>query len=54
MNIGSTSTSWGYNNSNYRLISGVYDGQSTHDAATVGQLPATLTISQFNSILETA
>lgn len=27
----------GYNNSNYRLISGVYDGQSAHDAATVAQ-----------------
>ena len=27
----------GYNNSNYRLISGVYDGQGLHDAATVAQ-----------------
>lgn len=54
VNIGSTQTFYGYNNSNYRLLSGVYDGQSAHDAATVGQLPATLTISQFNSILENA
>lgn len=27
----------GYNNTPYRLISGVYDGQSAHDAATVAQ-----------------
>lgn len=38
VNIGSTSTSYGYNSSNYRLLSGVYDGQSAHDAATKGQL----------------
>lgn len=37
MNIGSRDTSYGYNNSNYRLISGVYDGQGLHDAATVAQ-----------------
>ena len=37
MNIGSTNTSYGYNSSNYRLLSGVYDGQSLHDAATVAQ-----------------
>ena len=29
---------YGYNNSNYRLISGVYDGQSAHDVATYGQV----------------
>ena len=28
----------GYNGSDYRLISGLYDGQSAHDAATKGQL----------------
>lgn len=38
MNIGSTSTSYGYNSSNYRLLTGVYDGQSAHDAATYGQV----------------
>lgn len=27
----------GYNNSNYRLLTGLYDGQSAHDAATVAQ-----------------
>lgn len=40
MNIGSSNTSYGYNNSNYRLLTGVYDGQSAHDAATYGQLQA--------------
>lgn len=34
--IGSNSTSYGYNNSNYRLLSGLYDPQSAHDAATKG------------------
>lgn len=38
MNIGSTDTSYGYKSTNYRLLSGVYDGQSAHDAATYGQL----------------
>lgn len=52
--IGSTSTTYGYNNSNYRLLTGLYPGQSEHDAATVGQLPAVFTNSQFNSILENA
>lgn len=37
MNIGSSNTTCGFNSSNYRLISGVYDGQSAHDAATVAQ-----------------
>lgn len=39
-NIGSSSASYGYNNTNYRLISGVHDGVNAHDAATVGQLTA--------------
>lgn len=29
---------YGYNNSQYRLLTGLYDGQSAHDAVTVGQL----------------
>ena len=33
----------GYNGSNYRLISGVYDGQNAHDAATKGQLDSAVT-----------
>ena len=36
MNIGTIDTSCGYNSSNYRLLSGVYDPQSAHDAATKG------------------
>lgn len=39
MNIGTPGSAGnGYNNSDYRLITGVYDGQSAHDAATKGQL----------------
>ena len=37
-NIGTTSTSYGYANTNYRLLSGVHDGQGAHDAVTVGQI----------------
>lgn len=29
---------YGYNDSQYRLLSGLYDGQNDHDAVTVGQL----------------
>ena len=35
MNIG-VSTTIGYNSSNYRLLTGLYDPQSAHDAATKG------------------
>lgn len=38
MDIGTSSLAYGYNSSNYRLLSGVYDGQSAHDAVTKGQL----------------
>lgn len=38
VNIGSSSTEYGYNTSKYRRLTGVYDGQSAHDAATVGQI----------------
>lgn len=38
VNIGSVETSYGYNNSQYRLLTGLYDGQNDHDAVTVGQL----------------
>ena len=36
MNIGSTNTSYGYNSSTYRLLTGLYDPQTAHDAATKG------------------
>lgn len=40
-NIGTSRlSSKGYNGSDYRLLSGLYDGQTAHDAATVGQLNA--------------
>ena len=32
---------FGYNSSQYRLLTGLYDGQSAHDAATVGQAVGT-------------
>lgn len=40
VNIGTfrTALTYSYNNSGYRLLRGVYDGQSDHDAATYGQL----------------
>ncbi len=37
LNIGTTNTSYGYNSTNYRIISGVHDGQNLHDAATLAQ-----------------
>lgn len=37
LSIGPASTSYGYNSTNFRLITGVYDGQGLHDAATVAQ-----------------
>lgn len=40
MNIGSTNTAYGYNSTNYRLLTGVHDGINAHDAATYGQLQA--------------
>ena len=39
--IGSTVTGFGYNNSNYRLLTGLYDPQSAHDAATKGYVDPT-------------
>ena len=36
MNVGSRYSIFGYNNSNYRLLTGLYDPQNDHDAATKG------------------
>ena len=41
MNIGDRTSTYGYNNTAYRLLTGLYDGQSAHDAATVGQAVGT-------------
>lgn len=49
MNIGlsggtaTQQSNYGYNGSAYRLLTGLYDGQSAHDAATKGQLDAAVT-----------
>lgn len=52
VNIGSTtSTAYGFNNSNYRLLRGVYDGQNDHDAVTVGQVNSV--IDAINAALST-
>ena len=60
--IGLSQNAFGYNNSHYRLLTGLYDGQSAHDAATVGQLngkvltnagaPTTSTVGTVGQILE--
>lgn len=52
MNIGSTDTNYGYNNTNYRLLTGVHDGQDAHDAVTVEQVNAT--IDAINAALSTS
>ena len=62
MNIGTSDTSYGYNNTNYRLLSGVHDGSNAHDAVTVGQLdgrvlqnagaPTTATVGTLGQLLE--
>lgn len=52
MHIGTSNTSYGYNNSNYRLLTGLYDGQSAHDAVTVEQVNAT--IDAINAALSTS
>lgn len=36
------STDYGYNNSNYRLLTGLYDPQNAHDAATKGYVDTKL------------
>lgn len=40
VNVGTSDTEYGYNSTNYRLISGVHDPQNAHDAATKGYVDA--------------
>ena len=51
VDVGTTDTYYGYNTSNYRLLSGLYDGQSAHDAVTVGQVNSV--IDSINAALST-
>lgn len=58
MNIGTSATYLGYNNSNYRLLTGLYDPQNAHDAATKGYVdpttdssaPTTATVGRLGQI----
>lgn len=40
--VSTTNPSYGYNNSNYRLLTGLYDPQNDHDAATKGYVDNSL------------
>ena len=40
VNVGAGTSGNGYNNTNYRVIGGVHDGQLANDAVTVGQINA--------------
>lgn len=51
VNIGTSKTDYGYNNTNYRLLSGVHDGQGANDAVTVAQVNDT--IDAINTALST-
>lgn len=58
MNIGTSWANAGYNSSNYRLLTGLYDPQSAHDAATKGYVdpttdssaPTTATVGRLGQI----
>ena len=47
-----TTNTYGYNNSQYRLLTGLYDGQSAHDAVTVEQVNSV--IDAINAALSTS
>lgn len=51
VNIGSGSVNYGFDNTKYRVIGGVHDGQDAHDAVTVGQVNSV--IDAINTALST-
>jgi hypothetical protein len=51
VNVGTGGSSVGFNSTKYRVIGGVHDGQDANDAATVGQINAT--IDAINTALNT-
>lgn len=51
VNVGTTGTFAGYNNTNYRVIGGVHDGQLAQDAVTVNQVNSV--IDAINAALST-
>ena len=54
LNIGLGNNSVGFNSSKYRVIGGVYDGQTDHDAATVGQLNAKAVGTTVSAVIATS
>ena len=62
IHIGSSNTTYGYSNSNYRLLRGLYDAQSGHDAVNLSQLngrvkqnagaPTTSTVGTVGQLIE--
>lgn len=51
VNVGTSSTTNGYDNTSYRVIGGVHDGQDAHDAVTVSQVNSV--IDSINTALST-
>lgn len=47
--VGSIFTNYGYNNSTYRLLTGLYDPQNAHDAATKGYVDTAVTPNNISS-----
>lgn len=57
INVGTSQTAYGYNSTNYRLLTGVHDPVNAHDAATKGyvdiataNIPATFTAQEWSDL----